>query len=149
MQIGQRTYIGKKSREAAAEALLKGLVAGGEEVRICGAYKGFQLVVRGGETNTFYLHGSHAYALYIHPQNPLGMLAGLETELRRLDRYAEAAQADYERQEKALADYREQLGRPFEQEERLRELLAKQADINRSLDLDKSDMQVVAEDRAA
>src|SRR5437763_2656133 len=149
MQIGQRTYIGKKSREEAAVALLKGLVAGGEEVRICGAYKGFQLVVRGGETNTFYLHGSHAYALYIHPQNPLGLLAGLETELRRLDRYVEAAKADYERQEKALVDYREQLGRPFEQEERLRELLVTQADINRSLDLDKNDMQIVAEEKAA
>ena len=105
--------------------------------------------MRGGETNTFYLRGSHAYELYIHPQNPLGMLAGLETELRRLDRYAEAAQDDCKRKEQVLVDYTEQHGRPFEQEERLRELLAKQADINRSLDLDKSDMQVVAEDRAA
>jgi N12 class adenine-specific DNA methylase len=149
IQIGQQTYTGKQSREAAAEALLKGLAAGGEEFRICGAYKGFQLVVRGGETNTCYLRGSHAYELYIHPQNPLGMLAGLETELRRLDRYAEAAQAEYERKEKALVDYTEQLGRPFEQEERLRELLVQQADINRSLDLDKSDTQIVDEERAA
>ena len=76
-------------------------------------------------------------------------LSELETELRRLDRYAEETLADCARKEKALADYREQLGRPFEQEERLRELLAKQADINRSLDLDKSDTQVVAEDKAA
>ena len=77
------------------------------------------------------------------------MLAGLETELRRLDRYAEGTQAECERKEKALADYREQLGRPFEQEERLRELLVKQEDINRSLDLDKSDMQIVDEEKAA
>jgi len=148
MQIGHQTYSGKKSREAAAEALLKGLVAGGEEARICGAYKGFQLVVRGGETNKFYLRGNHAYELYINPQNPLGMLAGLETELRRLDRYAEAAQDECERKEKALVDYTEQLGRPFEQEERLRELLARQEDINRSLDLDKSDTQIVEEKAA-
>ncbi len=48
--------------------------------------------------------------------------------------------------EKALADYREQLNRPFEHEERLRELCARQQEINRQLDLDKSDTQVVAND---
>jgi hypothetical protein len=87
--------------------------------------------------------------MYISPQNPLANLSGLESELRRLDRYAEAAQAECERKEKALADYREQFGRPFEQEERLRELLIQQADINRSLDLDKSDAQIVDEEKVA
>ena len=48
--------------------------------------------------------------------------------------------------EKALADYREQLNRPFEHEERLRELCARQQEINLQLDLDKSDTQVVAND---
>ena len=105
--------------------------------------------MRGGVTNTFYLRGSHAYELSINPQNPLAMLAGLETELRRLDRYAEATQEEYERKEQALVDYTEQLGRPFEQEERLRQLLARQAEINRSLDLDKSETQVVGEEKVA
>jgi len=105
--------------------------------------------VRGGETNKFYLRGSHAYELFINPQNPLAMLAGLETELRRIDRYAEAAQDDCARKEKALVDYREQLGHPFEHEERLRELLAQQEHINRSLDLDKSETQVVGEEKVA
>ena len=73
----------------------------------------------------------------------------METELRRLDRYAEAAQEECERKEKALADYKEQLGRPFEQEERLRELLLQQENINRSLDLDKGDTQVVEEEKVA
>ncbi len=77
------------------------------------------------------------------------MLAGLEAELRRLDRYAEDTQADCTRKEKALADYTEQLGHPFEQEERLRELLVQQGEINRALDLDKGDMQVVAEEKVA
>jgi hypothetical protein len=38
-----------------------------------------------------------------------------------------------------------QANRPFEHEERLKELLLKQAELNASLDLDKSDWQVVAE----
>ena len=105
--------------------------------------------MRAGETNRFYLRGRHTYGIYISPQNPLGNLSGLESELRQLDRYAEGAQAECERKEKALADYREQLGRPFDQEERLRELLVKQEDINRSLDLDKSDTQIVDEAKAA
>ncbi len=150
IQVGQKTYSGKKSREVAAEMLLMALLSGeAEEVRVCGAYKGFQIVKRAGETYTIYLRGRHTYEILINPQNPLGNLSGLEAELRRLDRYAEAAQADCERTEKALADYREQLGRPFEQEAQLRELLARQADINRSLDLDKSDAQFVDEEKAA
>lgn len=48
--------------------------------------------------------------------------------------------------EKALADYREQLGRPFEHEERLCELCLKQQEINKLLDLDKSDIHPAAND---
>jgi hypothetical protein len=87
--------------------------------------------------------------IYTNPKNPLGNLASLDTELRRLERYAEEAQAECARKQKALADYREQLGRPFEQEERLRELLGKQATINRALDLDKGDTQVGDEEKVA
>jgi hypothetical protein len=47
--------------------------------------------------------------------------------------------------EKALGDYRAQLGRPFEHEARLRELLAKLAQLNAALDRDKHNTQVVAE----
>jgi uncharacterized membrane-anchored protein YhcB (DUF1043 family) len=65
--------------------------------------------------------------------------------LRGLDRKAEEEREEIERQEKALADYRAQLGRPFEHEARLRDLLAKQAQINALLDLDKHDAQTVAE----
>jgi hypothetical protein len=39
------------------------------------------------------------------------------------------------------------LGRPFEHEARLKDLLAKQAQLNAALDLDKHSAQVVAEDR--
>jgi hypothetical protein len=48
--------------------------------------------------------------------------------------------------EKALADYQEQLNRPFEHEEPLRELCMKQQEINKLLDLDKGDAQAVAND---
>ena len=63
------------------------------------------------------------------------------------DRKAEEEQREIERQDKALADYRAQLGRSFEHEARLKELLAKQAQLNAALDLDKHEAQVVAEER--
>ena len=47
-----------------------------------------------------------------------------------------------ERQEKALADYR---ARPFGHEARLKDLLAKQAQLNACLDLDKHEAQIVEE----
>jgi hypothetical protein len=65
--------------------------------------------------------------------------------LRGLDRKAEEEKRDVERQEKALAEFKEQMGRPFEHEARLKELLVKQAQLNAALDLDKHEAQVVAE----
>ena len=67
--------------------------------------------------------------------------------MRGLDRKAEDEQREIERQEKALADYRAQLGRPFEHEARLKDLLAKQAQLNACLDLDKHGAQIVDEPR--
>ena len=43
--------------------------------------------------------------------------------------------------EKELADYQSQADRPFEHEERLKQLLARQAELNSLLDLDKGDQQ--------
>jgi hypothetical protein len=45
-----------------------------------------------------------------------------------------------------LEDYEEQLGKPFEYEARLKELLAKQAELNAALDLDKGERQVAPEE---
>jgi len=47
-----------------------------------------------------------------------------------------------ERHEKELADYKVQMGRPFEHEARLKELLAKPAQLNGALDLDKHETQI-------
>jgi hypothetical protein len=46
-----------------------------------------------------------------------------------------------QRLEKILTDYQAQTGRPFEHDARLKELLARQAQLNAALDLDKNDAQ--------
>jgi hypothetical protein len=72
-------------------------------------------------------------------------MQSIEYILRHLDRRAEEEFEYAERQQKALTEFKTQLGRPFEHEERLNELLRKQVELNALLDLDKSEHQIVAE----
>ena len=63
-----------------------------------------------------FVRGKETYKANLNPENPLGTIQSIEHVLRSLDRRAEEEQQEIERQEKALADYRAQLGRPFEHE---------------------------------
>jgi hypothetical protein len=96
-----------------------------------------------------FVRGREVYKANLNPDNPLGTIASIEHVLRGLDRRADEERSDIERQEKALADYRAQLGRPFEHETRLRDLLAKQAQLNGCLDLDKHEAQIVDDSHEA
>jgi hypothetical protein len=112
-------------------------------------FKGFDILSRGsvykdGEPDLL-IRGKDIYKANLNPENPLGTISSIEHTLRSLDRRAEDEQREVERQEKALTDYRTQLGRPFEHEARLRDLLTKQAQLNACLDLDKHAAQVVDE----
>ncbi len=95
-----------------------------------------------GEPDLF-IRGKETYKANLNPENPLGTISSIEHTIRGLDRRAEDEQREIERQEKALADYRAQLGRPFEHEARLKDLLAKKARLNACLDLDKHEAQIV------
>jgi hypothetical protein len=118
-------------------------------LKVCGHYKGFEILSRGGAFKDsepdLFIRGKETYKANLNPDNPLGTIASIEHTLRVLERKAEEEQREIERQEKTLADYKEQMGRPFEHEARLKELLVKQAQLNAALDLDKHDTQVVAE----
>lgn len=154
MSIAGREYAGDMARKSAGEALIKTVMSSlwetDRELQPVGSYKGFSIMAgRNGTLLLLYVQGTHTYEATLNTENPLGSIISIEATLRNLDRHAQAEQAAIARKEKALADYRAQLGRPFEQEERLRELLVKQADINRSLDLDKSDTQAVDEGKVA
>jgi hypothetical protein len=76
----------------------------------------------------------------------MGTMQSIEYALRSLDRAAEEERTEIERHEKALAEYKAQMNRPFEHEDRLKELLFKQAELNRALDLDKNETQVAPDD---
>jgi len=65
----------------------------------------------------------------------------IEHTLRALDKFAVQEEERKDRLEKALSDYRAQANRPFEHESRLKDLLARQAQLNAALDLDKGERQ--------
>ena len=151
MTVNGREYSGKHGREEAGKALIKVIMASvwedSREVQQLGSYKGLALVssLSSDGTPWLYLRGTHTYETNLNTENAFGTIASIEHTLRSLDRFAEEERSEAERKEKALADYREQLHRPFEHEERLRELFVQQQEMNRSLDLDKSERQVVNE----
>jgi hypothetical protein len=93
-----------------------------------------------------YVRGTLTYRAQLNPENPVGTIQSIEHVLRNLDRRAEDERQELQRQGKALGEYKGQLDRPFEHEQRLRELLVKQAQLNAALDLDKNERQVAPDD---
>ena len=83
------------------------------------------------------------YSANLNTTNPVGTIQSIEHTLRNLDKLAADQQARVVRVEKELADYKLQCDRPFEHEERLKELLARQSELADLLDLDKGDQQAV------
>jgi N12 class adenine-specific DNA methylase len=151
MTVGKREFSGKGAREEAGKALISTVMSwrGHKPLTVRAQYKGFDILSRAGifedSLPDLYVRGQETYEAKLNPDSPLGTMSSIDHALRSLDRRAEDEQHEIERQEKALADYQAQLGRPFEHEARLKELLGKQAQLNAALDLDKHETQTVAE----
>ena len=157
MTVGDRVFSGKGAREAAAAALTQAVLAGREDtaVQVRGAFRGFEILSRGRggglvlscdeeRLPELLIRGSSTFAAQLNAESPVGTIQSIEHALRALDKSATDERARAARCEKMLADYREQLGRPFEHESRLKELLARQAELNAALDLDKGEQQAAA-----
>ena len=151
MTVGKREFSGKGAREDGGNALNAVVISWRDDTtpQVRGQFRGFEIVSRGsqfkdGEPDLF-IRGRETYKANLNPDNPMGTISSIEHVLRSLERRAQDEQQEIERQEKALEDYRAQLGRPFEHEARLKDLLAKQAQLNACLDLDKHETQIVDE----
>ncbi len=154
MTVNGHKYSGKGGREEAGKAIIQTIMASvwedSREVRQLGHFTGFSIVVSPtSQSNVpfLYVRGNHTYEAYLNQENPLGTVYSIEGILRRLEDVAEREKSECERKEKALADYREQQNLPFEHEEHLRELCVKQLEVNKKLDLDKGERQVVADEK--
>jgi hypothetical protein len=156
MTVGNREYSGKGAREEPAKALTHAALSWRNDKTLGSRahYRGFEILSRGTDMKTFdgepelpdlFVRGKDTYRAHLNAEHTIGTMQSIEHTLRALDRLSQEEQAQIERQEKALADYRHQLDRPFEHEAKLRELLTRQAQLNAALDLDKGERQM-AED---
>jgi N12 class adenine-specific DNA methylase len=153
MTVGNRVFSGKGAREEAAKVLTFAALSWRDDqtMQPRGAFRGFEILSR-GESGGFgllqddrlpelYVRGCATYSANLNAVNPIGSVQSIEHTLRNLDKLAAEQQSRVARIEKQLADYQSQADRPFEHEERLKQLLARQAEINSALDLDKGDQQ--------
>jgi hypothetical protein len=128
MTMGKQVFSGKGAREEAARALVRrrrAIAPRRLHAAQARAFKGFAILSRGqpaAPVPDLFIRGAGTYSAHINADNPIGTMQSIEHTLRALDR--------------AVAD--EQAQRPFEHEARLKELLARQAQLNAALDLDKA-----------
>ena len=146
MTVGGRLFSGKGAREEAGRALARAILSRRDEYapRARATFKGFEILSRdkpGASVPDLFIRGTGTYTAHINADNPAGTIQSIEHTLRAFDKIAEDERHRIERLEKTLNDYQAQANRPFEHDAKLKELLARQAQLNAALDLDKSDAQ--------
>ncbi len=154
MTVGNRFFSGKGAREAAANALTSAILSWRDDqtMQARGALRGFEVLSRGKSGGfgmlqeddripDLFVRGRGTYSAKVSAANPVGTIQSIEHTLRNLDKLAAEQQSRVVRIEKELVDYRSQADRPFEHEERLKQLLARQSELNSLLDLAKGDQQ--------
>jgi hypothetical protein len=156
MKVGNRVFSGKGAREEAAKALTLTILTWRDDQTLQprGAFRGFEILSRGKSSGfgtlqederipEVLVRGRATYSANLNASNPVGTAQSIEHALRNLDKLAVEQQSRVTRIEKELADYRVQADRPFEHEDRLKQLQARQAELNCLLDLDKGEQHAV------
>jgi N12 class adenine-specific DNA methylase len=162
MTVGNRHYAGKGAREEAAAALNGVLLSwrNDQSLQVRASFRGFEILSRGrGESlimasdddrlPEIFVRGAAMYEAQFNAENPLGTMQSIEYALRGLDKALADERERSARAKKALADFEEQAGKPYEHEGRLKELIGRQAQLNALLDLDKGERQIAPDDDAA
>jgi N12 class adenine-specific DNA methylase len=157
--VGNRVYSGKGAREEGAAALTLAVLSWRADLtlQVRGAFRGFEILSRGRGASLLidtdeerlpelFIRGAGIYKAQLNPENPVGTMQSVEYALRSLDKAITDERERAARAEKMLGDFREQAGKPFEHEARLRELLVHQAALNAALDLDKGERQIAPQD---
>jgi len=152
MTVGKKVFSGEGARAEAAKALNHVILSWRTDTTLQprAVFRGFEILSKGhGMTKLgaeevlpdVYVRGAGTYSAKLNEENPLGTMQSIEHVLRKFEDFRDQDMNQIERDEKALADYRVQADKPFEHEAKLKELVARQAQLNAALDLDKSDKQ--------
>jgi hypothetical protein len=154
MTVGNRVFSGKGAREEAAKALTFTILSWRDDqtAQLRGHFRGFEILSKEAGSGfglvqederlpELFIRGRATYSANLNLANPIGTVQSIEHTLRSLDKLALEQQGRVARAEKELVDYQAQADRPFEHEDRLKQLLARQSELNSQLDLDKGDQQ--------
>lgn len=140
IRIGAKTFEGKGARDE-ADAALAGAVAAlhGQPVATpLGAYRGFEIMGEGFANAdivpTVWLQGQARHTAQATSRS-------LESTVTHMDGRAAEVKGQITQAKKKAKDYEAELAKPFEHEKRLTDLAARQAELNKALDLNKSDEQ--------
>lgn len=155
IRVGDRLYAGKGAREEGAAALTQAVLSHRDDLalQVRGAFRGFEILSRGRKATVLigpdeellpelFIRGAGIYKAQLNAGNPVGTMQSIEYALRGLDKAVAGERERMARAEKMLADFHEQAGKPFEHEARLKELIARQGELNAALDLDKGERQI-------
>jgi hypothetical protein len=116
--------------------------------RVIGRFAGFELGVyasRSSETPNLYLVGDCIYQADPYQTGP-GLVAALLTVVESISKHHAESVMQLETKRKRQEDIKRELDRPFEYETRLVELLARQCELLKLLDLDKDEIGTAAVD---
>jgi hypothetical protein len=146
LEVGGRKIAGPDAVGEALRVLIKAtrdeLRAGGREIeQIVGRFGGFELGVqatRGDDVPSLYLSGACVYEATPYQTGP-ALVAALVDLQASIPKQHAAGQAQVEIRRKRLDDIRLELERPFEHEGRLLDLLTRQRELLKRLDLDKDE----------
>ena len=146
IELAGRQVAGPDAVGDSLRALVKAAkeeVRGGHRMieRIVGRFGGFELGIiatRGEEVPSFYLSGRCLYGAEPYQTGP-ALVVGLLAALESVSKHHTDAVVQLELRRKRLDDLRLELARPFEHENRLVDLLARQRALLRELDLDKDE----------
>jgi N12 class adenine-specific DNA methylase len=158
IEINSKSYLERSAAGAVlrayyldARALTQALGATGRAQELAvGQFAGFTLMLSIAPlcTPRFVLLNRRRY-MSAHAEPAEDIIRELEAVLSDLERSITIRREELAREEKLLSDLERELGKPFEKEGRLTEMLERQGAINALLDLDKNAAETMALDAEA
>ncbi|WP_443029715.1 SNF2-related protein [Sporolactobacillus sp. KGMB 08714] len=129
-------------RQAAIEALqaaIKGFDLEFEETTSLGQYRHLHLLYKKGYyDNSLLLKGENSYETSYQPKSGIGNLMRLQHLVDDIPKEISHVVKDEQRLHERIQEAKEQIGQPFAYQERLDELLAKQAELNLKLEFENA-----------
>jgi N12 class adenine-specific DNA methylase len=156
--VGSRTFTGDDARKEAAAAIAQWLEnsRGERTPALFGSYRGLKLYTRPGFAANVMtgnpplpnvtIEGAATYGATANPDNPMGTIMSIEAVVRNFETTRDGFMQELERRRQSLATLEAEANKPFAHEARVEELLKRQAEITKALDLNQHDHQAAAPD---